>query len=153
MSTWFQQHQKQSLFVLLFLIAGMAYVSLRKPADTPAAQVERIVRELVAAAEDKNLKPFRKYLSEEVRDDQGRGKKEILNILRAIFFRHGRISLSLIHLDVVESAGSQVFSADLSLLMGEQIVPTEKGNFFVTFRRQDGQWRVWEVKWDQGYGY
>ncbi len=154
MSAWFQERQKQSLVILILLAAGVIYLSMRGSGDnTPRSQVERAIKAMVKGAENKNIGPFREYFSENVRDESGNRKQDLLNILRGIFLRHKNISLSLVSLDIQDNTNPDIISASLTLLMGENILPTDRGNFFATFRREeDGAWRVWEIRWQGGYG-
>ncbi len=154
MNSLFGDRQKQSLVVLVLMIAGLIYMANRGPGEqSPEGQVRKAIQALVTGAEDKDIGPFETYLSVEVKDEQGRGKDEILNIMRLIFFRHPAISLSLLDLEVADNTNPDVLSASLTLLMGESPIPSDKANFFLTFRREDNTWRVWEIRWDGGYGY
>jgi len=153
MSELFGRRQKQSLFVLLFFIAGMIYVSMKQDALSPEAQVRAAIDDMVRGAEEKDLDPFKKHLSEQVQDEQGRNKDVLINTLRLIFIRHPHISLHLLDLNVSDSTNPDVISSSLTLLMGETLLPSDKGNFFLTFRREGDVWRVWELRWDGGYGY
>lgn len=156
MSTWFQERQKQSLLVLLLLIAASIFYFRRSSGDDPEELVERAVREMVVAVEKKDLGPFRKYLSEEVRDERGRSKREILRVLRLIYMQNPKISLTIVDLEARDGTNPDRIGADLTLLMGDSFIPDDKGNFRLTFRREeDGAWRVWEVYWRDGsqYGY
>jgi hypothetical protein len=153
MSDWFQNRQKQSLVILLLLVAGIIYTSTRgSDPESPEGQVRKAINELVEAAEQRDLDPFRKHLSEDVQDEQGRGKQDLLNTLRMIFIRHQKISLSLLNLNVDNNTNPDIISASLTLLMGDTAIPTDKGNFFLTFRREGDTWKVWEVEWGTGYG-
>ncbi len=153
MSEFFGTRQKQSLAVLLFLLAGMIYVSWRNQPRTPEGQVEAAVRELVAAAEKKDMRPFRKWMGTRVRDDSGRTRDEILSILRGIFFRHPKISLQILSLDVQTGTNDTIVNAKLQLFMSESLLPQDKGTFDLAFKQEDGAWRIWEIKWLGGYGY
>jgi len=151
--SWFGRRQKQSAVVLALMLAGVVYMSMRGGDDSPKGQVTRAVKAMVAGAENKDIGPFREYFSENVRDESGNDKQALLNILRGIFLRHSNISLSLVSLDLQDNTNPDLISASLTLLMGETVLPTDRGNFFVTFRREpDGVWRVWEVRWQGGYG-
>ena len=149
----FGRRQKQSLFILLLMIVGIIYMNRCSSPDSPEAKVKAAIREMVEGAEKKDIDPFEKHISVNVQDEQGRGKTELLNTLRLIFLQHPRISLSLLSLNVAGNTNPDVISADLTLLMGETALPSDKGNFFLTFRREGDEWRVWEVKWGEGYGY
>ncbi len=152
MSEWFGSRQKQSLVVLLLLLAGILYVSRSRDQDSPEAQVRAAIAEMVEGAEKRSIAPFKKHMSEKIQDEAGRGKDELLDTLRLIFFRHQTISLHLVSLEVADNTNPDIMSADLILLMSETALPTDKGNFFLTFRREGDTWRVWEIQWRDGYG-
>ena len=153
MSQWFQERQKQSLFILIFMIIGFVWMDTRPDPQSPEAQVRAAITEMIEAAERKDLGPFKKHLSEEVEDETGRDKKEIISVLQLIFLRNANISLSLLNLDVGGGTNPAYFDVDLTLLMGQTVVPSDRGNFFLTFRNEGESWRVYEVRWDGGYGY
>jgi len=153
MKDWFGPRQKQSLFVLVFMLAGIAYMTCRNERqDSPEAKVRAIVQELVSAAESKDLGPFKKYLSEQVTDESGRKRDELLNVMRGIFFSHKKISLTLVSLDIATNTNPNLIDARVVVLMSETLLPTEKGDFLVGFRKEAAGWRIWEVKWGEGYG-
>lgn len=150
---WFGTRQKQSLVVFVFMLAGIAYVSYKnQPEDTPEAAATKIVNTLIEAAEEKNLGPFKTYLSERVKDENGNGKEELLNTLRGIFFAHKKISITLMSLEVATGTNPNIVDADIVVLMSERILPTDRGEFFVSMRLEEDGWRIREVKWGDGYG-
>lgn len=149
----FGNRQKQSFFVLILMIAGIIYTVSRQNAQkTPEGIVKAAVEEMVEAAQKKKIAPFKEHLSEQVRDDSDHGKEEMLNMMRGIFLRHPKISLQIFALDVKTGTNPNVISVSLTLLMSEGPLPTDKGTFDITFRNENGQWRVWEVAWRDGYG-
>lgn len=153
MKELFGQRQKQSLAVLVFMLAGIAYMTLRNQTpDTPEGAVRRIVQELIKGAESKDLGPFKKYLSENVKDENGRNREELLTVMRGIYFSHKKISLSLMNLEITTHTNANIVDTHIEILMGESILPTEKGDFIASFRKEPEGWRIWEVKWGQGYG-
>jgi hypothetical protein len=148
----FGNRQKQSLFVLALMILGIIYMSTRTSPDSPSGQVRAAVEAMVKGAEERSIKPFKKYLSEDVKDSQGRGKEEMLRILRGIFFRYQKVSLEVLSLDVETQTNPDIITAELLLLMSDTPLPKDKGNFVLTFRNE-GEWRVWEVDWEDAAGY
>lgn len=150
--TLFGRRQLQSLVVLFLLLAGMAYWGMRG-SDDPETVIEGIVEELVEAAEHKKIGPFKEYLSDRFEDEQGRSKEEVLNILRMIFLRHPTISLHIFSLSFSQSSNPTVKQVDLTLLMSETTLPQDRGKFQITFRQTDGDWKIWEARWGEGYGY
>ena len=154
MKEWFQERQKQSLVVFLLLVAAIVYTTLRSnDPDSPEGQVRMVIKDLVAAAENRDIGPFERHLSEDVQDEAGRNKEAILNTLRLLFLRHQTITLNLVRMSVDDNTNPDIISASLTLLMGETMVPNDRGNFFLTFRREGDRWKVWGVEWEHGYGY
>lgn len=154
MSEKFGNRQKQSAVVLILMLAGIAYMSWVQEDLSPESQVRQIVQVLIAAGEAGNVAPFRKHLSEQVEDHEGRDKQQIVQILRALFFRYKNIQLQELGLDVAGGTNPDVITARLSMLMGnETFVPTEKGNFILTFRREGDVWRIWQIDWKDATKY
>lgn len=148
----FGARQKQALVVLLLMIAGIWYASVRQGPQSPEAQMTAVVDELIQAAEDKDLDPFKKHLSDEFRDERGRDKNHALNIVRMIFLRHPRISLARISLEFMDMQSPDVRDAHLVVLGSETRLPSDRFEFWITFRLEAGAWRIWEAKWGDGYG-
>ena len=153
MKNWFDNRRKQTIAVFLLVLAGIIYSSLRSPPGSPKAVVEQAVKEMVEGAENRELGPFKKHFSEEIRDEQGRNKTQMLAILRGIFFRYKTISLSVVSLEAERGTNPDTYYADLTLLMGDSLIPTDKGQFRLTFRREGNKWRVWEADWGDGAAY
>lgn len=153
MSEVFGNRQKQSLVVFLLLLGGIIYTSMDREQDGEAV-VKEAVRELVSAAEDEDLDPFREWLSDDVKDSSGRSKEEIVKTLFGIFFRYNNISLTEATLNVQTQTNPDIITAQLTLLMGASTpLPSDKGSFVLTFRNEADGWRVWEIEWEDGAQY
>jgi len=153
MNDWFGPRQKQSLFVLVLLAAGIGYYTCKsQPAGSPEAIVRGIVKTLIEAAEERDLEPFKTYLSDQVTDENGRTKDELLTILRGIFFTHKKISLTTLQIDITPNTNPNLMQAHIVVLMSETTLPTDRGEFFTTFRKEGDGWRITEVNWGEGYG-
>lgn len=150
--TW-TRAQKQSAVVLAIFVAGLAYVSFRGDPDSPEALVKKAVKAMVLGAEEKDLGPFKSIISEDFRDESDRSKAEVLNILRAIFLRHPTISLNILKLEATQSSNPQLYEVQLELFMSETSLPSERGEFLLTFRQEGNKWRMWSARWGGGYGY
>jgi len=149
---WFGRRQKQSLVVLILMVLGIVFYSQRQ-SDDPESAMRQVIKDLVGAAESKDIGPFKRHLSEQFKDDRGRRKPEVLGIMRAIFLRHPKISLNIASMRFQDSSDPMVRELELTLLMSETSLPTDKGMFWITFRQEGTDWRVWEVVWEDGYGY
>ncbi len=145
--------QKQSAVVLAIFLAGIIYMSQKSDPGSPDVIIKTALREMVSGAESKDLDAFKLHLSDDFRDESGRSKTDVLNVIRAIFLRHPSISLNVMTLDVQESSNPLIYEAQLVLLMSESTLPTDKGEFFLSFREEQGQWRLWSARWGDVYGY
>jgi len=148
----FGNRQKQSLFVLLLMIAGMVFVTLRS-SDEPEERIRKMIVELVQGAEHKDISPFKEHLSDQFKDEKGRNKQEVLSILRMIYLRHQKISLNIVGMQFQDSTDPSVMELELELLMSETSLPSEHGRFWITLRDRGKGFLVWNVVWEDGYGY
>ncbi|CAM2006679.1 hypothetical protein [Acanthopleuribacter pedis] len=152
-SELFGPRQKQSLVIFLFIVAGLVFVGWPSADQGDAnTQINRAFEEMVAAAEKHELDAFKKHLSDDIKDENDRGKQAMLYMLNTIYKRHPKVYLSIIDVTIYDGTNPNVKEATLELMMGETPVPTDKGSFNVTFRNESGTWRVWEAKWNGGYG-
>jgi len=125
-------------------------ISGRDPLS-PEEQIRTAIKEMVEGAEERRLEPFKKHLSEQLEDQNGLGKKDILQRLRVLFLRHPEIHLSILSLDMTGS-GNQVRKVQMELLMSSTSIPQNRGIYDFTFRQEDGDWNLWYMDWGQGYG-
>lgn len=146
----FGSRQKQSLVLFLAIVLGLALLNLRQ-ATSPQQQIERAVRSLARAAEQKELGPFRELLAEDFRDDGGRNREEALALLKLLYLRHPSISVTLLSLGVTLQGqdGAQV---ELTALLSENILPQDRGDFVLNFSRRKGKWLLISAEWGGGYG-
>lgn len=138
--------------VAVVLLIGV-YFSLKPSPGSPEAICEEAVREMVKGAKDRSTAPFKKWLSEDVRDDQNRDKREMLRILQGIFLRYPNIELNIISLRAQQDTNPDVVNVDLSMFMSDTALPQDKGDFFLKFRREGSNWRAWQIEWSEGAGY
>jgi len=153
MKDLFGNRQKQAVVVLFLLVAGIVYTTTRPSADSPEGRVRKAVAAMIHGAEQHQIKPFRTYLSDSVRDEVGRNKEEMIRILQGVFLTHRKIALDVLSLDVTGGTNPDVLNVRLNLLMRDSPLSMDRGNFELTFRREGGEWRVWEVVWEDGAVY
>jgi len=154
MSELFGNRQKQSAVVLALILIAIFWRMGASGPDDPETVVTEAVKALVEAAEKEDLDPFRTWLSDQVQDSSGRGKEEIVKTLFGIFFRYRNIRLNQVSLTVDQGTNPDVLTARLVLLMGADTpLPTDKGSFRLTFRREEDTWRVFDIDWEDGAQY
>lgn len=149
----FGPRQKQSAFVLLLFIAGIAFMEMNKDPGDPETIVSNHIKTLVKAAEDEDMDPFKEILSESVRDHGGRDKEAILKTLFGMFFRYKNIGLTIGDLEVEQGTNADVVNASMVLLMRGDASFPDKGDFSLTFRREGNEWKLWEVNWQDATKY
>jgi hypothetical protein len=78
----------------LMLLLPVLWLSAcgRQPPE-PEAQVRALVTEAREAAEARDLARLRALIPDDYRDDQGRDKGDLVNILRLVFLRHQSVHL------------------------------------------------------------
>lgn len=153
---WLSERKNQGILVgALVLIAFGYYTVNQEPMDLrdPTTIAEENLNTLLDAARNREVSPFEELLSDQVTDDSGRSKDDLLKILRLLFFRHQSVYLNVLDMQSRETIDDQQVVVSFTMLMGEQAVTVEKGSFEVTFSREDTKWRVTAVKWGNGYGY
>ncbi|MDJ0835980.1 MAG: nuclear transport factor 2 family protein [Acidobacteriota bacterium] len=145
--------RKIAVIAAALLLIWMTWYALQPEPGSPEAVCKKAVEELVAAAEARNIKPFRKWLSEEVQDESNRDKQQILRVLKGIFLRYPNISLNILSLKVSQDTNPDLVHADLDLFMSDTALPQDRGKFNLTFRREGGTWRIWQLEWQEGANY
>ena len=150
--TW-SNRQKQSAFVLILVILGIGYMSLKSNPDSPEAAIETAIDAMIEGAEAKDIDPFEDHVSPSFRDESNRPKDDVLRIVRAIFLRHPTIAISKVNLDITSTTNPAVYDARLLVLTGEGLLPKDKAEFYLTFRQEQGRWLLWQAQWGDGYGY
>lgn len=149
----FGPRQKQSLFILLLFIAGIAFMEWNKDPGNPETIVANHVKAMVEAAENEDMDPFKEILSDQVKDHAGRDKKEILKTLFGLFFRYKNIGLTIGNLEVIQNTNPDLVDVQMVLLMRGDASFPDKGNFQLTFRREGNAWKLWEVEWGDATQY
>lgn len=135
--------------VALLLVAGCG------PADTPEAAVRRVIGELEAAAEARDVGAMKPHLSESYRDSEGNDRHAVLGMATAHFLRNRSIYLltRVTELEISEPDAARVVVLvalagtpirDPSALLG---VRADLYRFDVRLRDEDEEWRVTSADW------
>jgi hypothetical protein len=123
--------------------------------DTPEAAVRRVLGELEAAAEARDVGAMKPHLSESYRDSEGNDRRAVLGMATGHFLRNQSIHLltRVTELEIADpdTARAVVLVAlagtpihDPSALLG---VRADLYRFDVRLRDEDGHWRVTSAKW------
>ncbi|MCB1053177.1 MAG: nuclear transport factor 2 family protein [Acidobacteria bacterium] len=150
--SWFGTRQKQSAVIFAAILIGLIFLNLRQ-AESPEVQIEKNVRSLVAAAEAKEMGPFRDLISADFVDANGRSRDEALNLLKLIYLRHTKIQINVVSLDVKPGNSADQYTVNLFVLMSEGLLPQDKGNFSMLWQKRGSEWLMTRAGWgDDGYG-
>ena len=144
---------KKIVAVVAIVLIVLTWWSLQPEPGSPEAICEGAVEELIEAAENRDIGPFRKWLSDDVADESGREKQDIIMLLRGIFLRYQNISLTTVSLSVAQNTNPDIVDARLTLFMSDSALPQDRGTFEMTFRREGSSWRIWQLAWEDGAGY
>jgi len=125
--------------------------------DTEQDRVKKIIAEVQAAAENKDIKTIINSLSKTYTDPQGFTYETMRGMILGFFFRHPKIHVYMTNLEVtvngaVATAGFQALlsggetGGSLSSLMPEALGLYA---FEVSFKKESGEWKVMSAKWDR----
>jgi hypothetical protein len=153
--------------LMLLAVAGAALVvilgarALLRPRPTEEEIVLELVRRLGDAAEQRDAKLLREHTSERYRDQQGRGKAEIGQMLSLYFLRPGIINVYVVRssVDAINKAASPMsarVSATVLLTRGPRVkklsdlVPEAARalRFDVELEKEGEVWRAISARWD-----
>ena len=149
-ANWKKKEVQWSVFGLV-LILGIVWISRSNRHETPESQIRKVVQILVEAAENHKLSPFKEYLSDQLKDQDGRSKQDILQTMQLLYLRHPSIHLQILSLDFSGSS-DQIRNVNLQLLMSSSSFPEDRGSYGFVFRKEGQTWRIFSLDWGQGYG-
>ena len=143
--------------VTIFLVFIIAIAVLGCHRQTDQDKVKKIITDIQAAGEAKEIKKIMKNLSETYSDPQGFNYEGIKGLLIGYFFRYPKISVYINNLTIsVENTSAKaVFQAVLT--SGEKtgsvtdVIPQSLGiwDFDVTLKKESSKWKVTSAKWEQ----
>jgi hypothetical protein len=122
--------------------------------DTPEAAIGRVLGELEAAAEARDVGAMKPHLSESYRDSEGNDRRAVLGLATAHFLRNQSIHL-LTRVTELEVTAGTARTVVLVALAGTPIhdpsallgVRADLYRFDVRLRDEDGHWRVTSAEW------
>lgn len=124
--------------------------------DSPQAQVRRVVDQMEAAAEQRDVGDLMAFVADDFRDAYGQNREELARYLRGYFIANQSIRL-LTRIDEVSFPWSDEARARITVAMvGREADAAAAWNlaadlheFDVTLRRQGEAWTVTYVKWQR----
>lgn len=142
-----------SLLLFIFLLPWVAGCGRDFP--PPEEQIRTLVAEAREAAQGRDLSALRELVADDYRDDRGRDKADLVNILRLLFLRHQSVHL-LTHVSEVTLAEPGRGSVTVYVAMAGRpfperdvgLVRADMHRFDVTLRDAGrGRWQAVAVDW------
>lgn len=143
--------------VTIFLILVISIIALSCNRQTDQDKVKKIITDIQAAGEEKDVKKIINNLSQTYSDPQGFNYESIKGLLVGYFLRYPKISVYINNLTIsIENTSAKaVFQTVLT--SGEKtgsvadIIPQSLGiwDFDVTLKKESGDWKVTSAKWEE----
>jgi|HigsolmetaAR201D_1030396.scaffolds.fasta_scaffold01210_2 uncharacterized lipoprotein YajG len=141
------------------LVALLVLTACSDP-ESPDAQVRRVIDALEQAAEARDVGDLMRHVSTSYRDADGRDAKELSRYVRGYFIANQSIHL-LTRVNSLEFPADDEARAHVTVAMvGREAAEANAWNlaaeirdFAVTFRREDGDWKVTHARVDRPGGW
>ncbi len=135
------------------LLPGL--ISCSSQPGTPEAQVRALLKQAETAAENKDSRVLRGFISEKYSDSQGQDKKAVEAILRYYFLRNESIHLLTRVQPITFPEPSRAQAVVLVAMAGQPIpnpqqlerLHADLNRFAITFAREDKEWKVIDAEW------
>jgi hypothetical protein len=142
--------------LVILIIIGMVGIFiglhyLRRALLAEEDRIAEIVRDIIAAAEEKHVRNIMAHISEDYHDRYGWDKDRVRQTCLYYFFRREKISVFSGSIKVTLSESGNEAEAEFGALFAEgialkdlKVIPkrSESYRFRVFFRREDGEWKV-----------
>ena len=143
--------------VTLFVIFAVAVAFLSCHKETDQNKVKKVITEIQAAGEEKNVKKIMAHIYKTYSDPRCYNYEGIHGLLLGYFFRYPKISIYItgIIISVEGASAKAVFQTVLT--SGKKtgsikdIIPQSLGvwDFDVTLKKESGDWKVTSAKWKE----
>ncbi len=143
--------------VTIYLVVAYAIVMFGCSRQTEEGQVKKVIADIQAAGEEKDVKTIRQNLSMSYRDPQGFDYQGIHGLLVGYFFRYPKIKVYIrdLEVSVLNTQADAVFQAVLTSAENAgsltDVIPQLLGvwNFDVTLKKEDSDWKVTSARWQE----
>jgi hypothetical protein len=146
---------KRVVTILLIFVIAVAVLSCNKENDQD--KVKKVITDIQAAGEAKDVRKIMNNLSKTYSDPQGFNYESIKGLLVGYFFRYPKISVYIndLTISVENTSARAVFQTVLT--SGEKtgsvtdVIPQSLGiwDFDVTLKKESSDWKVTSAKWEQ----
>jgi hypothetical protein len=141
----------------IFLIFVITITVLGCHKETDQEKVKKVITNIQAAGEEKDVKKILNNLSKTYSDPQGYNYDSVKGLLLGYFFRYPKISVYINNLDIsVENTSARaVFQTVLTSREKTgsvtDVIPQSLGiwDFDVLLKKESNDWKVTSAKWEQ----
>ncbi len=143
------------VLVVVTCLTPLLLLSACGDSDTPQQRIERMIDAGESAVESRSLSATGKLISPVFQDHEGRGRKEMMQILAGLFWRHKHIHL-LVQTDRIEMLDEQRARVLVYVAMaGHAITGVDDlaslrahlYRFDLEVREEEGEWWVTSGSW------
>jgi hypothetical protein len=146
---------KRVVTILLIFVISIAFLSCHK--ETDQDKVKKIITDIQASSEQKDVRKIMNNISKNYSDPQGFNYDGIKGLLIGYFFRYPKISVYINNLTISVDNTSAVAVFQTVLTSGEKtgsvtdVIPQSLGiwDFNVTMKKESSDWKVTSAKWEQ----
>ena len=144
-------------FVTILLIFVISITTLGCHKETEQDKVKKVIADIQAAAQEKDVKKIINNLAKTYNDPQGYNHETIKGLLIAYFLQYPKISayISNLEISIEDKSAKAVFQAVLT--SGNKtgsmsdVIPQSLGvyDFDVSMKKESNGWKVTSAKWEQ----
>ena len=141
--------------IILVFVVVLTVIGCHR--ETEQDKVKKVITEIQAAGEVKDVSKIMKNLSKNYSDPQGFNYEGIKGLLLGYFFRYPKISAYINNLTVSVENSSARAEFQTVLTSGEKtgsmadVIPNSLGvwDFDVTLKKESNDWKVTSAKWEE----
>jgi hypothetical protein len=141
----------------IFLVFVVVLAAIGCHSETEQDKVKKVITEIQAAGEAKDVGKIMKNLSKNCSDPQGFNYEGIKGLLLGYFFRYPKISAYISNLTISVENSSARAEFQTVLTSGEKtgsitdVIPNSLGvwDFDVTLKKESDDWKVTSAKWEE----
>ena len=146
---------RRVVMVFLIIVVVLAIPGCHR--ETEQDKVNKVITEIQAAGEVKDLSKIMKNLSKNYSDPQGFNYEGIKGLMLGYFFRYPKISVYINNLTISVENSSARAEFQTVLTSGEKtgsvadVIPNSLGvwDFDVTLKKESNDWKVTSAKWEE----
>jgi hypothetical protein len=141
----------------IILIFVITITALGCHTETEQDKIKKVITDIQAATEEKDIKKIINNLSKTYNDPQGYNYETIKGLLLGYFFQYPKISAYITNLEISieDTSAKAVFQTVLTsgnkTGSASDVIPRSLGiyDFDVSLKKESGTWKVISAKWEQ----